>query len=42
MDIIKNIVKLIKSVFNTVDLVKFTRVPRRIESVRYYLIRDGF
>lgn len=42
MDVIKDLIKLIKSVFNTVDLVKFTRIPRRIESVRYYQIRDGF
>lgn len=42
MDAIKDIIKLIKSVFNVVELVKFTRVPQRIQSVRYYQIRDGF
>jgi hypothetical protein len=39
---LKKIIKWLADLFYTEDPVKFTRVIRRIESVEYYQIRDGF
>ena len=37
-----NLITQIKRLFFPDILVKFIRVPRRIEDVKHYRIRDGF
>jgi len=42
MELINNLITQIKLLFNPEMLVKFVRIPKRIEDVKHYQIRDGF
>jgi hypothetical protein len=39
---ISDIITQIKKLLTPEKLIRFARIPKRIESVEYYQIRDGF
>lgn len=42
MRLLHNLITHIKQLFSPEIVVKFVRIPRRIEDVKHYQIRDGF